>query len=730
VSVRALRASEQIGDGRGSPVVLIAAAGSLAALERTLQTLVAHTDAGVPLVVGATDADAGELATLDLNRDVALLATGGAGGLAAALAAVRASAPHADLAIVREGVLVGPGWLDGLRDAARSDSIVMTASALAEREADAAAVSARAAAVRAGSARLRPTLESANLDCCYLRAQALELVEPPQRAGSDAQVLAELSGAISALGLVHVLADDTYVGGGLAAQPADGESGTLRRAVSVAQAATRPLGVTIDARALGSAATGTRTYILDLIVALAREDWLSLRVVLPPDTAPAVLALLEADAAIELITYEQAAAGVPRTDLVHRPQQVFTADDLTLLRRLGERIVITHHDLIAYRCGAYHESVEQWGDYRRVTRLALAQADMVVFPSRHAREDALREDLIAPPRAHAVPDGAERVWPQPPAAQLRPAGVPERGDLLVCIGADYAHKNRPFALALVRALHERHGWSGRLVLAGPHVDRGSSREREQAVLERDPALAELVLDIGAVDDAGRAWLYAHAQAVVYPSVYEGFGLVPFEAAQAGVPCLYAATAALAELAGPPGATLVPWDPDASADAVAPLLAPGGARDEHVRLLREAAAVLSWAHVVPLLRDVYEQAIASPYRASSPHVAADLERESHIVALAASAEHDRARASELEQANSEAQRANDAAQQALLALRSSVGAFAEPADGGLLNGAQRRGLLRVVSRPLMRTLLLAPFALAGRGAGAGDAGAPPERPDSA
>ena len=43
---------------------------------------------------------------------------------------------------------------------------------------------------------------------------------------------------------------------------------------------------------------------------------------------------------------------------------------------------------------------------------------MVVFPSRHAREDALREDLIAPPRAHAVPDGAERVWPQPPAAAV------------------------------------------------------------------------------------------------------------------------------------------------------------------------------------------------------------------------------------------------------------------------------------------------------------------------
>jgi glycosyltransferase involved in cell wall biosynthesis len=725
VSVRALRSSDEIGDGRGAPVALVTAAGSRSALEATLRALVAHTDAGVPLVVGCAGDRAGELGGLELDGEVALLALDGAGGLAAAIAAVHARAPQADLALVREGVLVGPGWLDGLRDAARSDSIVMTASALAGPAADAGEVAARAAAVRAGSARLRPTLECASVECCYVRAAALELVAPPDAGGDDAAALGELSARISALGLVHVLADDTYVGGG--GGPPDSESGALRRAVAVAQTSTRPLGVTIDARALGSAATGTRTYILDLIVALAREQWLSLRVVLPPDTAPEVLELLEADAAIELISYAQAAAGVERTDLVHRPQQVFTADDLTLLRGLGERIVVTHHDLIAYRCGAYHESPQQWQDYRRVTRLALAAADMVVFPSQHARADALREDLIAPARAHAVPDGAERVWPQPPAAAVRPAGVPEQADLLVCIGADYAHKNRPFALALARALHERHGWSGRLVLAGPHVERGSSRERETAALARDPTLASLVLDLGAVDDAERAWLYAHAQAVVYPSVYEGFGLVPFEAAQAGVPCLYAATAALSELAGPASATLVPWDPDASADAVAALLEPGDARDEHVRVLREAAHALRWDNVVPLLRDVYAQAVASPYRASAPHVAADLEREAHIVSLAASAAHDRARASELQEANDEAQRANDAAQQALAALRSSVGGLAEPADGGQLSAAQRRGLLRVASRPLTRRLLLGPFALIGRSAAARARADPPVAP---
>jgi glycosyltransferase involved in cell wall biosynthesis len=720
VSVRALRSSDTIGDGCGAPVVVVAAAGSHSALSATLRQLVAHTDEGVPILVACADADAARIGALELGGNVGLLALGEVGGIAAALAAIHARAPHADLALVGEGVLVGPGWLDGLREAAHSDSIVMTASPLSEPAADEFAVEACAETVLSASVDVRPAISRARDDCCYLRASALELVGTPAAGVADQDAVADLSARISALGLLHLLATAVCVCARPDEDLLDGDSTALRRAVAVAQSSLRPLSVTVDARALGTAATGTRTYILDLIAALAREESLRLRVLLPPDTAPQVLSVLEADSAIELISYAEAVAGVPLTDVVHRPQQVFTTDDLTLLRLVGERIVITHHDLIAYRCGAYHETIDAWRDFRRVTRLALAQADMAVFPSQHARDDALREDLIAPQRAHAVPDGAERVWPQPPAAEVRPAGVPEEAGLLVCIGADYAHKNRPFALALARALHERHGWKGTLVLAGPHVERGSSRDRERAAIDRDPTLATLVLDIGAVDDAGRAWLYTHAQAVVYPSVYEGFGLVPFEAAQAGVPCLYAATGALAELAGPQAATLVPWDPDASADAVAPLLEPGQARERHVRVLRNAADATSWSKCTPMLRSVYEQAVASPYRTSAPRVAEELEREGHIVALAASAEHDRARASELQRANDEAQRANDAAQraheeaqQALLALRSSVGAFAEPSEGGLLTAAQRRGLLRVVSRPLLRRVLLWPFALVGR-----------------
>lgn len=120
-------------------MVLVTAAGSPVALGATLRALLAGTDAGVALIVACADADVDELAALDLDGDAALLALGERGGLATALAAVHARAPHADLAIVREGVLVGAGWLPGLRDATYSDSIVMSASALVEPASDAAA---------------------------------------------------------------------------------------------------------------------------------------------------------------------------------------------------------------------------------------------------------------------------------------------------------------------------------------------------------------------------------------------------------------------------------------------------------------------------------------------------------------------------------------------------------------------------------------------------------------
>jgi Glycosyl transferases group 1 len=187
------------------------------------------------------------------------------------------------------------------------------------------------------------------------------------------------------------------------------------------------------------------------------------------------------------------------------------------------------------------------------------------------------------------------------------------GGFLLCLGTDFRHKNRLFALRLLAALHERHGWPGSLVLAGTHVPNGSSLELEREYLESHSELRSRVVVLGSVGEQEKAWLIANASAVAYPSVYEGFGLVPFESALQGVPCLFAPQSSLAEAAPDRTATIVQWDPATSADAAYSLLTNAEERDRHVRALAGAAGGLTWAATAVAMVEVYREAAAAPAR---------------------------------------------------------------------------------------------------------------------
>jgi glycosyltransferase involved in cell wall biosynthesis len=544
----------------------------------------------------------------------------------------------------------------------------------------------------------------------------LELAGPLDESKDLDEALADLAMRMTSLGMVHVVADDVLVGGPAEPQEsprgstvpsgsvendvqaviANDERGQLRRAMNTARTALDGLSVTIDGRALNATVGGTQTYIIELIMALARGEDVAARVLVPPDLSDRAREALASVPAVELLTYEQALDGPARTDVVHRPQQVFTPDDLTLLRLVGERIVVGQQDLVAFHNYAYHPDGDAWRAYRRTTRLALAAADQVVFFSEHARRDALAEDLLPLDRTHVIGIGAEAIEPSG-APGSPPPGLSSDRPFLLCLGADYAHKNRPFAIRLLGALREL-GWDGKLVLAGTHVPHGSSREDEQQLLRDTPELAPPhTVDLGAVDEEAKKWLYAHASALLYPTIYEGFGLLPVEAARAGLPCLFAAQASLSELAGD-AATLVPWDPPASAAAVLPLLSEGPAREAHLATLR-ALRVPSWADVAQDLVAVYQHALASPSPGAAPRVWQELERENYIFRL--------------DQDVTDLKRIAQEYQDAYHSLEGRVRIGLPLIDnGGLLTPAQQRGLMRIAGRGRLGALAVAPLGLLG------------------
>ncbi len=238
---------------------------------------------------------------------------------------------------------------------------------------------------------------------------------------------------------------------------------------------------------------------------------------------------------------------------------------------MGHRLVITQLDNIALRNPGYFQDFTQWNEYRELTYGALAAADQVVFISRHGAGDARELGLVPEDRINVVYPALdhEHLGIEIPAG--RPPGAERIGDrpFLLCLGTDFLHKNRVFAIRLLEALTASMASTACLCLPGRRWRPDRRPRRRRRYLREHPALQDRVLDVGPVDEAGKLWLLEQAAAVVYPSTYEGFGLTPFEAADADTPCLFAWHTSLSELLPESSARLVPWDERESAQRCRP-----------------------------------------------------------------------------------------------------------------------------------------------------------------
>jgi glycosyltransferase involved in cell wall biosynthesis len=606
---------ESIGATRGGVVVCIAAGGQSERLDRCVRSVLRHTMKPVPIVLYG---DLGSEQPVDgvsrPDRPIALRAD--------VNAALAAAAP-ADVVLLSSDCVVAAGWLDGLSDAAYADGRVATATALTSGAGPASvALPAQspfedaAAAVRAASPRIRPRLRVAGAHCTYIRRSALELVEGFDDVG-------RFSVRCLASGLCHALADDVLVLAiGAPVAPANGSpaferlsGGSLERSLGAARRVLQGLSIVIDARILSGPMDGTKLHVLELIAAVARPRGSRVRAIVTADLDSDTRALLEAVPGVEPTTVSAALGTGLRADVVHRPFQIDSPADLAFLAQLADRLVITQQDLIAYHNPSYFRSAEAWEGYRSLTSRALAAADRVVFFSAHVRDDALAEDLVEPDRATVVRIGVDhtvtRLIGDSPS---RPAGAQRLApgaEVMLCIGTDYRHKNRIFALRLLRELQRKHDWGGRLVFAGSAVPFGSSSPDEQRLLDEQPALRDAVMNLGEVSEAEKEWLLRRASLVLYPTVYEGFGLVPFEAADHGVPCLWAKGTSLAELLPDSAAGIVPWDASASADCALALIRDQHARARNIAAVRDAAARLRWDATGERLIEVYRETCDAP-----------------------------------------------------------------------------------------------------------------------
>jgi glycosyltransferase involved in cell wall biosynthesis len=244
--------------------------------------------------------------------------------------------------------------------------------------------------------------------------------------------------------------------------------------------------------------------------------------------------------------------------------------------------VVTLHDI------QHRDLPEFFGPARRSFRKiaydgAARAAAAVIVTSEFVRDRSLELLQLDPSRVHVVPHAIDH-------GLFRP-GDDEREPFLLYPARPWPHKNhtRLFeAFALLRETRPQL----RLVLTGGGLDR------------LDP-LPEGVERWGVVSPERLATLYRRAACLVFPSLYEGFGLPPLEAMASGCPVAAADVGAIPEVCGDAAVLFDPKDPEAIAAAVLE----ADTRSEELRELGFArAAQYTWEETARMHEDVYRAAL--------------------------------------------------------------------------------------------------------------------------
>lgn len=119
-------------------------------------------------------------------------------------------------------------------------------------------------------------------------------------------------------------------------------------------------------------------------------------------------------------------------------------------------------------------------------------------------------------------------------------------------------------------------------------------------------LADHVQVLGRVSDERVRELLWGATALVYPSLYEGFGLPALEAMACGTPVVCSAAGSLGEVVGDAAIIVDPLSTESIADGIKRVASLGVCRDELVRKSIDRASRFSWRMTATQTVDIYRQ----------------------------------------------------------------------------------------------------------------------------
>ena len=290
-----------------------------------------------------------------------------------------------------------------------------------------------------------------------------------------------------------------------------------------------------------------------------------------------------------------------RLDLFHATHYV--------LPPLRSHAVVTIHDIIHLLYPQFLPNRAALVYARVMIRRALRRADRIITVSYNSKRDLVDYFGIVPSQVDVIYNGVSPEF-RPDVSEGERDRVARKYGLhrpyLLFLGGEKPHKNvQNVVRAFGEARRMQPGLPHVLALAGPMPKNPARIDALISALDLSVAIARP----GRIEDEDLPGLFAGADALLYPTLYEGFGLPVVEAMACGTPVLTSSTSALQEIAGGYAYLVDPLDVDAIARGILLLATDPKLRADFVELGRKRALDFSWDKAAERTLEVYAEALA-------------------------------------------------------------------------------------------------------------------------
>jgi glycosyltransferase involved in cell wall biosynthesis len=238
--------------------------------------------------------------------------------------------------------------------------------------------------------------------------------------------------------------------------------------------------------------------------------------------------------------------------------------------------------------------------------LAVRSAAAIICGSENSKADIARNYSIRPGKVHVIPYGIDhnRFHPGITLDQQWAQALGLREGYVLHVGTFSYRKNIPTLLRAISHLRSKGKWGTRqLVLAGSQSE-GMKGVQEVYDTIQELELGSNVVLTGYVPDEHVPGLYAHASALVMPSLYEGFGFPVLESMAVGTAVIASNVSSLPEVAGDAAILVPPQDVETWAKAIEEVIESRTVSSELRRKGLARASQFSWERTAEQTIAVY------------------------------------------------------------------------------------------------------------------------------